>query len=103
MRKLRESLTGAIDLGVVLMIVIAFVGMMVMAYLIWTVNDQVLGSNPDPSDAANEVDLWESMNHSIGNITAGFDDALNLLLIAITIFILAIAIGALLMLRGRQE
>ena len=60
---------------------------MVVAYIIWTLNDQ-LGAT---GDAAN----------SIANITAGFDNAVNLLLVAITIFILAIAIAALLMLRGR--
>jgi hypothetical protein len=35
------------------------------------------------------------------NITTGFDNAIALILVAITIFILAIAISALLMLRGR--
>ena len=60
---------------------------MVGAYIIWTLQDQ-LGAT---GDAAN----------SIANVTTGFDDAVNLLLVAITIFILAIAISALLMLRGR--
>jgi len=86
-RSLWKSTKGAVDLGVVLMIGIAFAALMVIAYIIWTVNDQ-LGAT---GDAAN----------SIGNITQGFDDAVNLLLVAITIFILAIAIAALLMLRGR--
>jgi len=85
--RLRSNCEGAVDLGVVLMIGIAFVGLMVVAYIIWTIVDQ-LGAT---GSAAN----------SIGNITAGFDNAVNLLLIAITIFILAIAISALLMLRGR--
>ena len=36
-----------------------------------------------------------------GQLIKGFDNAVNLILVAITIFILAIAISALLMLRGR--
>ena len=88
MRSLKDSLYGVIDLSTVLMVGIAFVGLMVVAYIIWTINDQ-LGAT---GDAAN----------SIANVTTGFDDAVNLLLIAVTIFILAIAISALLMLRGRR-
>jgi len=62
---------------------------MVVGYIIWTIYDSldlVSGSNAETT---------------LDNITTGFDDAVNLLLIAITIFILAIAISALLMLRGR--
>ena len=89
MRKLSENIHGVIDLGVILMIVIAFAALMVIAYIIWKLKDQL---NPDvDSDAMG----------SITNITTGFDDAVSLILVAITIFILAIAIGALLMLRGR--
>jgi len=36
------------------------------------------------------------------NITTGFDNAIALILVAITIFILALALSALLMLRGRE-
>ena len=63
---------------------------MVIAYIIWTVKDQLVTTS-----------TTTETNNSIANITGGFDDAVNLMLIAITIFILAIAIGALLMLRGR--
>ena len=96
MRSLKDSIHGMIDLGMVLAIGIAFVGLMVVAYILWTVNDQLIGTN-----TTGDGDLWRKMNHSLGNITGGFDDAVNLFLIAITIFILAIAISALLMLRGR--
>jgi len=89
MRSLLDDTKAMIDLGVVLMIGIAFVGLMVVAYIIWTVYDQL--------DATSGTQEYNSLQ----NITAGFDDAVNLLLIAITIFILAIAISALLMLRGR--
>ena len=87
MRSFLKNTHGVVDLGVVLMVGIAFAALMVIAYIIWTLNDQ-LGAT---GDAAN----------SIGNVTSGFDDAVNLLLVAVTIFILAIAISALLMLRGR--
>ena len=87
MRSLLKDKTGIVDLGVVLMIGIAFAALMVIAYIIWTLKDQL---NPTGIAA-----------RSIANITGGFDDAVNLLLVAITIFILAIAISALLMLRGR--
>ena len=91
LRSLRKNAEGMVDLSVVLMIGIAFVGLMVVAYIIWTINDQLI-----------TTDTSASVNNSIGNITDGFDDAVNLLLIAVTIFILAIAISALLMLRGRR-
>jgi len=86
-RALRDDVHGVVDLGVVLMIGIAFAALMVIAYIIWTLEDQ-LGAT---GSAAN----------SVANVTSGFDDAVNLILIAVTVFILAIAISALMMLRGR--
>jgi len=71
------------------MIGIAFAALMVVSFIIWELKDQLnltTGSNADVS---------------INNITVGFDNAVNLILVAVTIFILAIAISALLMLRGR--
>ena len=88
MKSLLDNARGVVDLGVILMIGIAFAGLMVVAYIIYTLVDQ-LGAT---GDAAN----------TMANITAGFDNAIALILVAITIFILAIAISALLMLRGRQ-
>lgn len=90
MRSFLKDRSGVVDLSVVLMIVIAFAALMVIAYIIWTVKDQLITSSTSADT-----------NASIANITGGFDDAVNLLLVAITIFILAIAISALLMLRGR--
>ena len=90
MRNLKDDFNAVVDLGVVLMIGIAFAGLMVIAYIIWTVQGQLVN-----------VGTAATTNNSIENITNGFDDAVNLLLVAITIFILAIAISALLMLRGR--
>lgn len=90
LRKLSEDTRGVIDLGIVLMIGIAFAALMVIAYIIWTLWDQL-----NPTAGTDEY-------RSLANVTAGFDDAVNLLLVAITIFILALAISALLMLRGRR-
>jgi len=90
MRSLRESTHAVIDLGVILMIVIAFAAMMVISYIIWKLKDQL-----DPISVDNDA------LGTVTNITDGYDDALNLILVAITIFILALAISALLMLRGR--
>ena len=87
MRSFKDNLLGVVDLSVVLMIGIAFVALMVVSYIIFKLKDQLAATG----DAAN----------TIGNITAGFDDAIALILVAITIFILAIAISALLILRGR--
>jgi len=90
MRRLSKAVHGAVDLGTVLMIGIAFASLMVVAYIIWEVEGDLITTTTSAE-----------INSSIHNVTTGFDDAVNLLLVAITIFILAIAISALLMLRGR--
>ena len=86
MRSFLDNAHGVIDLGVVLMIGIAFAALMVVAFIIYTLQAS-LGAT---GAAAN----------TIANITAGFDDAIALILVAITVFILAIAISALMLLRG---
>ena len=117
LRKLRDNIQGAVELGTVLMIGIAFAALMVVAYIIWTVYGQLLshgGAAPGSTDwpwgttdavnASMNATYWAENNTraSLINVTGGFDNAVNLILVAITIFILAIAIAALLMLRGRQ-
>ena len=67
---------------------------MVIGFIVWTINDQLMFN---PQNA-----LSDNLNASKANITGGFDDAVNLILVAITIFILALAIAALLLLRGRR-
>ena len=104
MRSIREDTQAVIDLGMVLMIGIAFAALMVIGYIVWTIKDMLLLDAPTTSSSAayNASYAAEAATrNSIGNVTGGFDDAVNLMLVAITIFILAIAIGALLMLRGR--
>ena len=106
-KKLVSNVKGIVDLGVVLMIGIVFAGMMALAFLIFTIRDALIPTYSTASGAAANASrsAWNSTygnaSASITNITGGFDDAWNLILVAITIFILAIAISALLMLRGR--
>jgi large-conductance mechanosensitive channel len=98
MRKFTESIHAAVDLGVVLMIGIAFAGMMVGAYIIFKVKDSLLPTTP----GATTTTLYNNTWNQVANITTGFDNAINLILVAITIFILAVAISALMVLRGRR-
>jgi len=98
MKSLKDNTHAVIDISLIIMIGIAFAALMVIAYIIWKLKDQLLTGRSFTN--ANNLSNRQ-MNNSIGNVTAGFDSAVNLILIAVTIFILAIAIGALLMLRGR--
>jgi len=97
MRSLKDNLCGVVDLGVVLIIGMAFAALTVVAYIIWTLYD-MLWHTPTATDTT----AYNNSYLQAGNITGGFDGAVTLILVAITIFILAIAISALLMLRGRQ-
>ena len=91
MRKLKNSLTAMVDLNAVLVIGLAFAGMMVLAYIIYTIRDN-LAALPGNHNGS---------NLTIANISTGFSDSINLLLVAVTIMILAIAISSLFLLRGR--
>jgi hypothetical protein len=98
MRSLKESLQAQMDISVVIMIGVAFAALMVIAFIIFKLRDQLMPAGaPTAASTADYNTTWRS----IANITGGFDAAVNLILVAITVFILAIAIGALLMLRGR--
>ena len=108
LRSLQESIHGMVDLGIVLTIGMAFAGLMVIAYIIFTVRDQLLPDGPWVDGAP--FTTWtaaQNASHnatwnSVHNITTGWDNAVGLLLVGVTITILAIAIMALLMLRGRK-
>ena len=90
MLSLKDNIYGVVDLGIVIMIGVAFAALMVISFIIFEIRDMLDASS-----------ISTTANNSVNNITKGWDDAVNLLLVAITIFILAIAISALLMLRGR--
>ena len=96
-RKLSDNVRAMVDLNVVLMIGIAFAGLMVIGYIIW---ELVSRFDTKSSYATNQT--YHHAHNMTQNITTGFDDAVNFLLVAVTVFILAIAIAALLMLRGRN-
>ena len=96
MRSLKENLNGVVDMSVVIMIGIAFAALMVIAYIVWTIRDDLV-----VTPSATTTTIQNDTYRSIQNITTGFDSGVSLILVAITIFILAIAISALLMLRGR--
>jgi len=96
MRNLKDNLKATVDMGVVITIGVAFAALMVIAYIVWTLQDKITVTPSATTTADQNITYY-----SIQNITTGFDSAINLILVAITIFILAIAIGALLMLRGR--
>ena len=103
MSNLKDNASAVVDLGVVLMIGIAFAALMVIAYIIFELQDQLFLDTPTvASSAAYNTSYWaqNASRSSVGNITVGFDNAVALILVAITIFILAIAISALMMLRG---
>ena len=107
MKSLKDNTHAVIDLSIVLMVGIAFAAMMVIAYIVWVLKDQLIPNRPAFTNANNATNTaWNTSNananSSVLNITSGFDNAVNLLLVAITIFVLALAISALLMLRGRQ-
>jgi hypothetical protein len=103
MRSLKENLHGMVDLGVVLMIGVAFVGMMVVAYIIFNLKTQLWGTGWVDIGTVDQNSGYNLSWNQANNITKGFDGAIQLILVAITIWILAIAISALLILRGRQE
>ena len=99
MRSLKENTQAMVDLGVVIMIGIAFAGLMVIAYVIWFLKNSMWPTAPGNTTSAS----YNMSYRQAGNITKGFDNAIALILVAITIWILAIAISALLILRGRQD
>lgn len=89
LRQFTDNLHGVVDITVAITIGIVFAALMVIAYIIWTLKGQLV----TPASSA-------AQNKSIANITAGFDNAVKLLLIAITVAILAIALSYLMMLRS---
>ena len=103
MRKLNECVRAVLSLSIILTIGLAFAGLTVVAFIIWTIVDELIPAYPGTGDAANASwnETYANASASIGNVTGGFDSAVNLLLVAITIFILALSISALLMLRQK--
>jgi membrane-anchored glycerophosphoryl diester phosphodiesterase (GDPDase) len=86
MRSLLKNTHGMLSLGVVIVIAVIFVVLMFMAYLIYTLKTML---NPTGDALA-----------TTNNITKGFDQAVNFMVIAVIILIVALAIGAFFSIRG---
>ena len=92
MRSLLKDVRGFVDVGVGISIGILFAGLMVIAYIIWTLRDSLI-----------TTDSTAAMNSSIANITSGFDNTVTLLLIVVVVWLLALAIMALLIIKKKSE
>ena len=92
LKSLKEDVRGFVDVGVGISIGILFAGLMIIAYIIWTLRDQLITTASS-----------NAMNQSILNITAGFDNAVTLLLIVVVVWLLALAIMALLVIKKKSE
>jgi len=92
LRSLKDDARGFVDVGVAISLGILFAGLMIIAYIIWTLQAQLITTE---SSAA--------MNSSILTITNGFDDMITLLLIVVVVWLLALAIMALLVIKKRAE
>jgi len=89
--KLKNHNEAMVDLGVVLMIGIAFVGLVVVSYIIFKVRDSLFTTSTTTGIATAK------------NITSNWDSQVSLIMVAITIFILSLAIASLLYLRGGNQ
>jgi len=101
----KKDTKAVIDLGVVIMVGLAFTGLILVAYILSTVRMTLLAnSGTNMSDNGTSLGTGEmlSVYNSTKNLTVGFDQAVTLIIVAVTIFILALAISALMLLRGRQ-
>jgi len=92
MRSLRDNLRAVANLEMILTIGLVFAGLIILAYVIFTIEDSLV----TPATSA-------TVNSSLANITGGFDTAVNLLIIAITIFILALMIAALYLIKQKKR
>jgi hypothetical protein len=91
-RKLKDDTQAFVDVGVGISIGILFAGLMIIAYIIWTLRAQLITTTSSAS-----------MNASIGNITSGFDNTVNLLLVVVIVWLLALAIMALLIIKKKSQ
>ena len=90
--KFVNNTRGFVDVGVAISLGILFAGLMIIAYIIWTLQAQLI-----------TTDSSAAMNSSILTITEGFDDMITLLLIVVVVWLLALAIMALLVIKKRAE
>jgi len=90
--QLKDDTRGFVDVGVAISLGILFAGLMIIAYIIWTLQAQLITTSSSTA-----------MNSSIETITDGFDNMVTLLLIVVVVWLLALAIMALLVIKKRAE
>lgn len=101
MRSLLKNQEGVIDIMVAITVGIVFAALMVIAYIIWTLNKAITPAalaGAGTGDAAYNITRNATMK-SLANITAGFDQTVKIIIIAVLVAVLAIALGYLMMLR----
>jgi len=106
MRKLTKTLEGMVDLGVVLTIGIAFVGLVVLSLVLYKVKGSLWPREPGNLSGAGTDWTTQAYNRSYfsgANVTNNWDSSVSLILVAITISILGLAVGSLIYLRGKQN
>lgn len=91
LRELKNDTHGVLDITIAISVGIVFAALMVIAYIIWTMRAMLIrpGTGVTPAN----------MNNSLNNITAGFDQTIKIIIIAILVAVLAIALSYLMMLR----
>jgi len=105
LRSLKDDVHAIIDIGIVLMVGLVFIALVVFGFIIFAIRDALLPDGPwrhsttfrGFTDEQNAT--YNRTYNALTNVSSGFDSSVNLLIVAITIFILALAITALLMLR----
>jgi len=86
--RLKNDVHGFIDVGTGIAIGVLFAGLMIVAYIIWTLKGQLITESSTTD-----------MNSSIQNITTGFDSTITLFLVVVIVWLLALAIMALLVIK----
>jgi hypothetical protein len=92
LRSLIKDASGVFDITVAITVGIVFAALMIISYIIWTLRAQLIRPGAGVTPA--------SLNNSVGNITAGFDQTVKIIIIAILVAVLAIALSYLMMLRS---
>lgn len=91
-RKFKDASEAFIDVGTAISITLVIVALMVTAYIIWTLSDKLI----TPATGV-------ALNNSIGNVTTLFDTSIGLFAIVILVWLLALALMALIVLKKKAE
>lgn len=95
--KFKEDTRGIIDAGAGITIGVLIASIMVIAYVIYTINAQIVtGTTLTGSDFAR-------LNNTLQNITGLLDTTIGLLIIVVVVALLALALLALIILKKRAD